>query len=212
MIEDRFDQQRGCGWRKPGGLYMVGGNLMAPCGKLPIQLAVCPCCNAGIKPTRGFTWVGKSLFESAPCATKELSASICRNCPPFDGSQDKIGLIWIGGSFYKTPEDFLREARTQGISRRIPAVPRDFIVGESWVVLAHREGMDNPTYISAEITPDEDEKIPAAISAFRPTHIEYVVKGTETKEEIEAMEKRGITCVKIHKPEGSSNQLNIEEE
>lgn len=208
MIEDRYDSERGCGWRKSGGIYLIGGNLMASCGKLPIPLTVCPCCHAGIKPTRGFTWVGSALVINSPCRNKTCGIP-CRNCPPFDGSQEKLGLIWVGGSFYPTPEAFMREAREQGISRRIPAVPKDFIVGESWVLLAHREGMPNPDkprpaasgdeYTAFPNDPDVPDYVPAIFSAFLPRSIEYVVDGTETEKDIEAMEKRGLTCVRVHK-------------
>lgn len=211
MIEDRYDKQRGCGWRKEGGLYMIGGSLMSPCGKLPIPLTVCPCCNAGIKPTRGFTWVGKALVMNAYCLN-EKHAITCRHCPPFDGSVDKLGLVWIGGSFYRTPDDFMREARDQGISRRIPAVPNDFIVGESWVLLAHREGMRNPDKSDGSLLTDIPDKIPAIFSAFCPTHIEYIVKGDESEEDIERMEKRGITCVRVHKTGPQVAILNNEDD
>lgn len=202
MIQDRYDQERGCGFRKEGGLYLIGGSLMSPCGKIPIPLTVCPCCNAGIKPTRGFTWVGSQLFEKAPC-----SAPSCRYCPPFDGSVERLGLLWIGRAFYKTPADFYKEAREQGISRRIPAIPKELIVGETWIALAHQDAIRNEAFVSKEQTPDEKPFIAGVISAFCPTAIEYVVKGDETDEEIEAMEKRGITCVRVHKKEAIQMEI-----
>ena len=56
-IETRITAPRGCGLRKPGGLYLVAGAPNAPCGKLPLELTVCPCCGQGIKFARGWTWV-----------------------------------------------------------------------------------------------------------------------------------------------------------
>ena len=52
----------------------------------------------------------------------------------------KAGLLWIGEQFYPTPGEFTREAEELGISRRISAVPRDFKLGETWVLFAHRKG------------------------------------------------------------------------
>lgn len=39
-------------------------------------------------------------------------------------------------------------------------------------------------------------------SAFRPERIEYVVRGTETADELLAMERRGIEPVKVERAQG----------
>ena len=54
----------------------------------------------------------------------------------------RVGLIWVGEKFYPTPQDFCAEAEKMGISRRIPAVPNDFVLGETWVWLAHRKAIE----------------------------------------------------------------------
>lgn len=51
------EARRGCGFRKVGGLYMVSGALSSPCERLPLELHVCPVCNAGIKQTRAWQWI-----------------------------------------------------------------------------------------------------------------------------------------------------------
>jgi hypothetical protein len=120
-------------------------------------------------------------------------------CAPFDGLTERFGLLWVGSGFYQRPADFIREAGHMGISKRIAAVPRDFVVGETWVLLAHRDCIKNPRYNPQEVNSEEPEFLPGIFSAFRPTRIEYVVDGTETTEEIADKEKRGITCVRVHK-------------
>ena len=91
MIETRIDEKRGCGWRKPGGLYLIGGKLAAPCGKLPIPLTVCPTCGHGIKPSRGWTWInGKVLAANQACR----AAGYCERCPLCD-PPEQVGLLWI---------------------------------------------------------------------------------------------------------------------
>lgn len=56
--------KRGCGFRKIGGLYMVGEYVSVPCDRLPFILDVCPCCGGGVKQTRGTTWIQPlDLFE-----------------------------------------------------------------------------------------------------------------------------------------------------
>ncbi|MHC1765901.1 MAG: hypothetical protein AB9869_16655 [Verrucomicrobiia bacterium] len=96
-IRTVVDHQRGCGWRKPG-LYLVADAPAAYCGKLPHPLTRCPCCDAGIKPTRGFTWINaRMLLEGVECKALRYSTLACQSCslthPP-----EKAGLIWVGES------------------------------------------------------------------------------------------------------------------
>lgn len=202
-IITRSESERGCGYRKEGGIYLVSGALSLPCDKLPIELEVCPCCGAGIKATRGYQWVSSALIEAKVC-----KACAGAGCMPFDGSVKRFGLLWVGGSFYKTPRDFTREASLQGISRRISTIPKELIVGETWVLLAHRECIPVPFKEG-----DTEPKFQAGIfAAFRPTAIEYIVKGNETEEELLALEKRGLTLIKVLKRTLPTSTLDDETE
>ena len=198
-VQTRVEGPRGCGFRSPGGLYLVSGLPGGPCGKLPIPLNVCPCCGAGIKPARGWTWITSALFEGHPCQSEED----CQTVPvcPLYVPPDRMGLIWVGEKYYSTPGEFTREANAMGVCRRIPAVPKDFVLGETWVALAHRKAM---TTIGDTGDP---EPMAGIFSVFLPQRIEYVVKDDDSQEDLERMEKRGITLVKIQKKE---KQLNID--
>jgi hypothetical protein len=111
----------------------------------------------------------------------------CGACPLADAKVERAGLLWIGEKFYPTPGAWEKEAREMGISRRIKAIPRGFKIGETWIALAHIKATNYT---------------PGIFRLFRPTAIEYVVKGTETETELEDMEKRGISLVKVeHAPE-----------
>lgn len=185
-IITKIESARGCGYKKEGGMYLTSSGLSKPCYKFPIALTVCPCCSAGIKPTRGFTWISFDLIKNAPC-----SKSDCFGCYPFDGSHDRFGLLWIGEKFYKTPEDFTREARSLGVSRRLSQIPRDLEIGKTWILIAHRKAIK---------TEDPDNPFaPGIFHAFKPERIEYVITGKETEKELERLEKRGFTLVKIIK-------------
>lgn len=190
-IETRYDCLRGCGWRKPGGKYLVAGSLCLPCGKLPLGLCRCPVCDAGIKPGRGFAWIAaKVLFVDSTCGGDNVGEShFCDGCllrkPP-----NRAGLLWIGGQFYATPESYCREAATLGISRRIAQIPKGLIVGETLVLLAHRE---------VEFAWGTER--PGIFAAFVPQAIEYVVTGSETEEELERLVKQGCTPVRIVRSE-----------
>jgi hypothetical protein len=193
----RVESKRGCGWRQAGGLYMMGVAFMQDCSLLPISLTVCPFCNGGIKPSRGWTWVLKEVLGKLECRGVD-----CRKmCVPFDGSVEEFGLLWVGEKFYSTPVEFIRESHVQGISKRISAVPRRFVLGKTWVLLAHKKAVapyveDFPTVM-----------FPGVFSAFKPTALEYVVKEGDSPAKITGLEARGITCVEIRR---DVEQQNIE--
>lgn len=168
---------------------MMSSGTFAPCGKLPVPLDVCPCCHAGIKPSRGWTWFNPRPFvEPVQC---RLGPKDCNHCilstPPA-----KAGLLWVGEKFYPKTSDFSDEAAKLGISRRISAIPKDFEVGVTWVFSAHRKA------INVTAPGEPEEKWQAGIfHVWRPDRIEYVTTGKETQEDLEAMVKRGITPVKV---------------
>jgi hypothetical protein len=221
-IHVRRDKERGCGWRKEGGTYLVSGGISVPCGRLPVIVEKCPCCGGGIKPSRGYTWIDpRKLLEGHDCAFHGKKGGLwdmdrfCRTCPLHPGKEpEKAGLLWVGGKFYPTPEDWMKEAKEQGVSRRIPAVPKGFKVGETWVLVAHREaikeacpdcqgeGGGNGGHLSCDTCKNTGEIFrPAIFHAFLPQAIEYVVKEGDSEEKLNAMEERGITCIKVERDE-----------
>lgn len=207
QIQTRTEGKRGCGYRKPGGLYLVAPAEGHACCRLPYPLTVCPCCGAGIKFARGWTWVEpEKLFGHVECQDAELF----RQCPLSIHNLNKMGragLIWIGEAHYKTTDDFTAEASRMGVSRRITAVPRQFRLGETWVLLAHIKGIRSEEEPEGDI-PDGGmfpnlKKVawkPAIFTVFRPTAIEYVVTGEESEEELGRMIDRGITPVRVINP------------
>jgi len=184
-IRTSIEGPRGCGFRKVGGLYLVSGNVGVPCRKLPIPLEVCPVCGAGFKPARGWTWVdGDKIVAMKEYDCEKLCIYYDKGCiiSPIH-EIGRAGLIWVGTKFYSTTQAFLDEASAMGVSRRIPGIPRGFELGETVVFLAHRFAIDGER--------------PGIFQVFRPERIEKIVSGDESKEEIEKMEARGITPVKV---------------
>jgi len=131
---------RGCGSRKVGGLYMVGSGLSAPCLRMPANVEVCPVCGEGLRFFRGWRTINARGMFGGNCKVVGITTEIPKWCAvqtcPFD--QDKVGLMWVGEKFY-TPEKFIEEAHSMGVSKRINAVPKDFVLGETWVLLAHKK-------------------------------------------------------------------------
>ena len=221
-----YERERGCGFRKVGGLYLVNSTGSRPCSRFPIPVSVCPCCNHGIKPARGFTWVdGDALKSVAPECLEAKSfgkhALYCLTCPMSPEKKlGRVGLIWIGERFYPTPQDFLAEAKMMGVSRRISAIPRglmtkneqgEMVLSETWLFMAHRRAIIKPV---ADRSPhDEDtpmwEWAPGIVCIWKPDRIEKVVSRETPEEEIEKLVKRGIQPVIV---EHQQNELFEQEE
>ncbi len=217
-IQTRYDRKRGCGWRKPGGVYLMSSGLAAPCGALPIPLCRCPTCGNGIAPSRGWTWIDAGALLAPAVAMCHGPEAInpnrlgelptCGRCP-MTRITGKHGLVWIGGQFYKRPEDFIREVLEQGVSRRIAQLPRDLKLGETWVFVAHREAIEEPNRLVPGTVEDVARQhglsrpvyTPGIFHAFKPTAVEYVVNGSESDEELARLEKRGLTLVRIERVE-----------
>jgi len=217
-VHTSYEGARGCGWRKPGGKYLVAGALSEPCPLLPIELHVCPTCGGGVKPARGFTWITPHpLLDPGAHGTNshDLACPLGRGVDWRGGK--RAGLIWIGQRHYPTPGAFMEEARTMGVSRRITQVPRDLVVGETWIALAHRRALPGECEHGAPASgpcsncPDGasvGEWRGGVITFFRPTAIEYIVSGDEPDDELEKLEKRGFRLVRVVRLE----QTAIDEE
>jgi len=199
------EKRRGCGYRKISGLYLVGSPGAFFCDRLPIKVTSCPTCGGGIHPSLGFTWINanelldgphliEQMFDSSkpwkpgdpplqrflPC---EDGDAICREPPT------KCGLMWVGSKFY-TPESFMAEAREMGVCKRIAAIPRDFKIGETWILLGHRGG-----YYEAL----EKRHYPGIFYAFVPIRIEKLVPDDTPEEEMKKLRENGVVPIVVPK-------------
>jgi len=202
------DHQRGCGWRDPmseGALYMMAEGRGMICGRLPIPLDVCPCCGTGFKQSRGFTWIdAQKVFRFAigetECPTAEQD-EVCPLAATMQGFIEKMGLIWIGKKYYATPKIFMDELDQQGMSRRIPAVPNDFVVGETWVCLAHPNALLEPVKFG-----EKEKRGSAIVVITKPTEIQVVCTEETSQDQVDSWIERGLTPVMIKHVDDSPTQ------
>ena len=206
-IQVRHEAARGCGRRKTGGMHLVLHGRSAQCGKLPIPLTVCKCCGAGFKFSRAPQWIDipEEIWRDIKCKKPSFANNSCKNCPLSAGYETGPALmIWVGEKYYPTPRSFELESEGQGISRRIKSVPKDFVVGETWVLLAHRKAVVTPNPPEIGVEPVLS---PGIFTMFKPSAIEIVVTGDEPEEVIDGYLKRGLTPVIV-----KSEQLELEAE
>ena len=214
-IHTSVESRRGCGYRSPGGLYLAGDAFGETCHRLPFALDICPTCGHGIRQSRAWTWInGYELFKLECRAGDSVHCYNCIICRPVlfiptdevkEGEEypnrGLSGLIWVGEKYYRFPETFIAEANRMHINRRIHAVPQGFVIGETWVFLAHVKAIFKREDSRATYTP-------GVFRAYKPTGIEYVVRGDETDATLEKMIKRGITPVKVEK-EGMTSEMDL---
>lgn len=184
------EKRRGCGYRKVGGLYLVCDGLSAPCDRLPFPLHVCPTCGNGYKQHLGWQWVnGFNIFggphKYVECIDRKLLCVICMETEKLKYA----GMLWCGGRFYKHPEDFTREAKEMGVSRRIGAIPHGFKLGETWVLMAHPKAIYQPETISVDefietegAAPIKTGYTPGIFTAFKPTAVEKIITDEDAED------------------------------
>ena len=205
------EERRQCGYRTVGGIYLVCDGEGLVCDRLPFDIATCPTCGHGPKPTRSFSWLPnpREMF-GGDCERCLCPVGVCPACNPTDGHQ---GLIWLGSSHYSAQE-WHAESAQMGVSRKISGVPKDFEIGTHWVYVAEREKAEkfekteHDGHITLTIV---EEGHPARIvSAFKPERIEIIITKSMSEDEriMARIEKRGLTPVVVpdddadHNPHG----------
>jgi len=173
-----------------------------------IEPKSCPYCNGlGVETAGGEQYDCLSCVEGIIERSQKCRRSFCDGCALGGAAEPRTGLLWIGEKFYPTPDAFLAEARTQGISRRLPAVPNDFVCGRTWVLTAHRLGTKAACPLGPGTHPLDCPECegrgyvdrPAIFAGFRPERIEYVIKGTESEKQLRDMIRRGIQPVRVER-------------
>jgi len=204
-----IESERGCGYRQVGKLYLVGFGIPYVCDNLPYVLDECDCCGYAPPFSRNLQWINKTYIREHrgqrkdPHSDKIFGVCICpANCPichPDANDLEKYALMWVGERYY-TPKSFTLEAEKMGVSKAIPAIPKDLKLGETWVFLAHRKVMTHDGFDENGFSKGSEEK-PAIFYGFIPKKVEMLIWEREaTEEKIKELKEKGITPVIV--PDG----------
>lgn len=225
---------RGCGYRKVGGLYLVGAGRFVSCDRLPYPLDICPVCGGGIKVSRAFTKINPLklfglhdvMIKAGPSQENDnrdtmiagygrQCMDIHRPCPMCDPTDSVAFIMRVGEKHYPTPQDFMTEAMSMGISKRIPWKPKELKLGVTLIYLSHARACqveipaafqkafaDNgPGATTKLLDAPSIEKKQGIFATFVPQRIEKLIwEKDATKETLAGLEKQGITPV-IIKPD-----------
>lgn len=181
-----IEARRGCGFRKVGALYLIGGLLWNPCDRLHMPLDVCSACGQGLHFTRSFTRIDAyRLWGNHIGCEEDHGCVMCR--PPVGASF----LMMVGGKFY-TVNEFVLEAMEMGACKRIPFIPKELVLGKTVVYLAHKQAI----YLGT--TGSKDNYQLGIFCAFVPSAVEMLVwESKATPEYLKSLEERGITAVLV---------------
>ena len=201
------EPERWCGYRKAGGLYLVGDAGPATlCDRLPLAIVPCPSCGeaprfhrsiSGIRPR---TLWGNHLLRSpanqgappGPC----VEAASCEEKDPLCQPPETGWLMWVGKEY--TTASFRGEAERLGISKRIPAVPKGLVLDHDWVYLAKPRLVPETAQMWFPGEAEEGRGFgPGVFEAFQPTRIEKVVTDLTPLHELEELRVLGITPVVV---------------
>jgi hypothetical protein len=210
------EQERGCGYRKIGGLYLVCDPSNAiVCDGLPLPLKRCGCCGyvplftrnlqriipnyiiqaeAEVHGIRKEVWlIDRGINQDKVCSCPPT----CPICYPDHQQMPSYALMYVGSEY--TPTTFIQEAVHMGISKRIHEIPWWFILGETWVLLAHKhvpKGVSFEKLKTNDMLEKETVTETAVFYAFKPKRVEMPMwKEALTNDEILLLEKHGITPV-----------------
>ncbi len=218
-----IEARRGCGYRKIGGIYLVGKGMAVGCDRLPYETHVCPTCGQGIHASLGFTWVQSTILGSnclkgennrSPC--HEIGCEVCfpRLLKNDEGESipAKYGLMWVGEKFYRDPASFTAEAQKLGVSKRVGHIPKGLKVGD-FILLGHRKvPFQSPVKAGGGGAMDalenegqsamanfKDELKPAIFYGFHVTAMEIIITESQSKDEkfMESVKKRKLTPVVV---------------
>lgn len=219
--------ERGCGYRKVGGVYLVCDGASFTCDGLPVEMVPCHCCEFSVSQARSMQPIPAGymtyLMRNHKCTEeKGFPCPICFYAETYPKAKAVIVelpsdsperlkleaelpkvfyLMFVSKEFY-TPESFMEEARLLGVSKRVApnSLPKGFKVGRDWVFLAHGTVPFPAIDKSGQVLKGERRYATGIFYAFRPSRLELVLyKGDVDDQRIADYEEAGYTVVLLEK-------------
>lgn len=195
-----IEQRRRCGFKQVHKLYLEADPILNECDRT-ILLEVCPTCGHGVKQQRGWNAIRPAAMfgehgDGCTCPPT------CLLCSPRDGVH---GLLWVGTKFYPSPEDFVIEVASQGVSKAVPCIPHWFELGKTIVYLAHPRCSISKN-IGLVTETETETKRPAVFMAFRPKQFTMLFWESERgSRHVQEIEKRGVVVKYV--PDGDTDHM-----
>ena len=190
------EQERKCGYRLVGGLYLCGSGRSVYCDRLPLELKACEVCGQEPRFNRTISRFNpQRLFSDHLCDEVDL---VCK--PP-----EEAYLMWVGAEY--TPFNFKIEAHALGVSKRIHAIPTNLRLGKDIVYLAYLKliPIDNQRFLFPLGPQDNKATAPGIFYGFIPDRYEYIMTETQAKdkEKMDLLKRRGIVVITV--PDGDTD-------
>lgn len=125
--------------------------------------------------------------QSWPRRAKELQLYASNRAKP---EEAKDFIMWVGSNYYPTIEDFVTEGKALGISKRINNIPDGFVIGQSRIFLAHRDGARGKGEREA------GERTGTLFGFFMPERIDLIIQNQNSVAQMKkALNEAQITLV-----------------
>ncbi|HMG11404.1 MAG TPA: hypothetical protein VK609_22975 [Mucilaginibacter sp.] len=192
-----IEKKRGCGFKKPGGIYLIGSSDKAgACCRLPFELKTCECCGSSVTFSRGYTWINTGMF-----CYNNIAGADCTGICILNEPGKPIGLMWVGENNYPHVKDFERESNAIGVSKRLNVIPKGLSAGD-WVALAHNKAI--PVFNEMDPADPNAPLVtykPGVFMVFKIEKLQYVVKGSESDDDLQKIADKNIELITVV-PEG----------
>jgi hypothetical protein len=223
-----IEAERGCGFRKVGGIYLVAGAMGAPCDRLPFPLPVCPICGQGVKVGRGYTEINPLALFGTHDDVQMIDAAtpVGRSIAGYSETDTVPPGTTVGRVLKDNCRDIIRPCPVCDPTddpAYILLVGEKFYTPESFTREAATQGISKRVgfipkgfkvgqtviYLAhhkacAPPEPEKGKQYTGIFSSFRPQRIEKLIwQSQATPEVLARLEKQGITPVVV--PDGDED-------
>lgn len=220
-VQISFEQERECGFREIGGVYLRGARQLGMTdSNMPLPLA---------SIMEGFQVPHSMGWERLVNPSRFWDHIVDPNFLLYGLKEDAI-LTWVGEQYYSPAESIAEAEELQadglprGFSRRVnfKSLPEGVVPGKTWVLLAHIKGMtfahwkERAEQFGFDVSKHEvlfgaNGFVHAIFSAFILDRVEYILSGDETQEEVDAIVAKGFSPVIVRPVDNEGYAVDYDE-